>query len=458
MTSWQQQIDTVVAPAVARSKSIDAIDIDSGNLERVPDLIRDHIGDPADGVMLIADGNTYQAAGEHLGTVLRARGIHGDCYVYDAVPRLKPSVANADALLPRLESHEGPIVAVGSGVINDLVKYAAHRLEKPYVCVATAASMDGYASAGSPLSDQGFKHTIACVPPRVLVADMDVVAQAPGEMAGWGYGDLAGKVAAGADWIVADMLGIEAIDDVAWPLVHDHLRPWLAQAGAVRNGQPQALGALFAGLVITGLAMEFHGSSRPASGADHQIAHLWEMRDQSFQGVPVAHGACVALGTLSVLALYDWLLQQDLAHIDVDALVASRPVLPDDIREVERAFGDSHIAERSLVEIEAKYVDDGALRRRLRHLKANWGILRARLQGFLIGATGMRSLLTAAGVITDPMEVDIGRALHKKTILEARLIRRRYTVLDLLCDLGMLETAVDATFAPRGYWGAQSPS
>ena len=68
--------------------------------------------------------------------------------------------------------------------------------------------MDGYASAGSPLSDHGFKHTVACAPPRILVGDMEIVARAPAEMAGWGYGDLAGKVAAGADWIVADRIPV----------------------------------------------------------------------------------------------------------------------------------------------------------------------------------------------------------------------------------------------------------
>ncbi len=455
---WRQQIDTVVAPAVERSANIDAIEIGSGNLERVPALLREHFGDTSAGVLLIADGNTNDAAGKRLDALLGAAGIPSDTFLYDALPRLKPSLANAEMLLPRLESYRGIIVAVGSGVINDLVKYAAYRVRKPYVCVATAASMDGYTSAGSPLSDRGFKHTIACAPPRILVADMDIVANAPQEMAGWGYGDLAGKVAAGADWIVADALAIEAIDDLAWPLVHDHLHPWLAQAEAIRQRQPRALGALFAGLVIAGLAMEFHGSSRPASGADHQIGHLWEMRDVSFQGLPVSHGACVALGTLSVLALYDWLLRQDFTAIDIDALVASRPTLAVDLKQVEQAFGNSNIAVRSVDEVKAKHVDDGLFRQRLGLLSENWLLLRDRLREFLIDASQMRRMLAAAGVVTDPLQVGIERAQHQQTILEARLIRRRYTVLDLLYDVGMLETAVEATFAPDGYWGSGTRS
>ena len=103
-------------------------------------------------------------------------------------------------------------IAVGAGVINDLVKYAAYRKGLPFMSVATAASMDGYASGGAPLSKNGFKHTIACVPPRVIVADSHILATAPAPMAGWGYGDLAGKIPAGADWIIADALRVEAMD------------------------------------------------------------------------------------------------------------------------------------------------------------------------------------------------------------------------------------------------------
>jgi glycerol-1-phosphate dehydrogenase [NAD(P)+] len=95
------------------------------------------------------------------------------------------------------------------------VKYAAFRLDRPYLCVATAASMDGYSSAGAPLVDDGFKKTIACRPPRAILADLAVIRAAPPAMAGWGYGDLAGKVPAGGDWLLADALGIEPLDDRA---------------------------------------------------------------------------------------------------------------------------------------------------------------------------------------------------------------------------------------------------
>jgi glycerol-1-phosphate dehydrogenase [NAD(P)+] len=162
------------------------------------------------------------------------------------------------------------------------------------------------------LSEKGFKKTIPCRPAKALLADLDVIAAAPAEMTGWGYGDLAGKVPAGGDWIIADALGIEAIDDVAWPMVQGGLEGWLSQPDRIAAGDPAAIEGLFLGLTLVGLAMEAHGSSRPASGADHQIAHLWEMDDLHHHGERVSHGACVAVGTMAALRMFDWLLTRDL--------------------------------------------------------------------------------------------------------------------------------------------------
>ena len=450
MSSWQAQLKATIDPVVRRSKTVDAIVVGSGVLDQVAPLLTAHFG--ATKAVLVADDKGFEAAGQRVDAILARAGIAVTRHIFPAEPRLKASVENASAIVEAVRRTGGLPVAVGSGVINDLVKYAAFQLDQPFFCVATAASMDGYASAGAPLSDRGFKHTIPCAPPRVMLADLDVLSKAPAEMSGWGYGDMAGKIPAGADWIVADALGIEAIDDVAWPLVQNNLRDWLSAPAAVAAGDPQAMAFLFAGLVVSGLAMEFHGSSRPASGADHQIAHLWEMEDVAFGGVPVSHGACVALGTLTVVSLYDWLLAQDLSGIDARTIVGNRASLAAEEAEIRRRFGKGAIAERSIVEIRAKYPNDDTLLARIDHIKAIWPALRARLTEFLVPMPALRSMLRKAGVVTDPLQVGIGRAHHKNSVLSARFIRQRYTILDLLNDLGLLDSAIDSCFGPDGVW------
>lgn len=444
-----EQVSTLQS-AIAQSKVIRAIVVESGSLRQVPDLLRAHFDTP--GVFLVADENTMAAAGQALAQCLSERGVAVATHVFPGSPRLKGKVENAEVLVPLIRENGGVPVAVGSGVINDLVKCAAFQAGVPYATVATAASMDGYASAGSPLVRDGFKHTIACAAPRVVVADLDVVAAAPKEMASWGYGDLAGKLPAGADWLIADALGIEALDDSAWPMVQGNLRSWLAHPSRLARGDAEATGALFTGLVLVGVAMEVHGSSRPASGADHQIAHLWEMDGLEIAGLPVSHGTCVAIGTLTALSLYERLLARDLGDLDAGDVIARRPRLADLEAEIDRRFPNPAIAERAMQETRAKFIEDGGLRGRIDTIRRTWPDLKRRLAAQLPSFDTMRAMLADAGLPTDPSDIGIDGAYHRETVIASRLIRRRYTVLDLLEDSGLFDRAVDEIFSAGGRW------
>jgi len=442
--AWRGELDAVVGPAVARSRTIDAIRIGPGVLGETAELFARHFGECV--VFLVADGHTWQAAGAAVAEVFAAAGQAVERFVLPAAPRPKPTVELADEVAHRLTANSAVPVVVGSGVLNDVVKHAAFSLGRPYLCVATAASMDGYASGGAPLSAAGFKKTIACRPARVVIGDLDVIAAAPRAMTAWGYGDLAGKMPAAGDWLVADALGVEPLDDVAWPLVQDRLRGWLADPAGVAAGDTEAIAALFAGLTISGLAMEFHGSSRPASGADHQIAHLWEMEGLVVDGEPAAHGACVAVGCHTVLALYDWLLDQDLAGLDVDAVAARAPSLAAKHAAAEAALAPA-LAERAKAETAAKHLDAPAHRDRLQALKHVWPRLRRRLDNHLMRATEMARLLRRAGAPVRATDLGVDARRHRRTVSASRFIRSRYTVLDLLDECGLLETALDDVFA-----------
>jgi glycerol-1-phosphate dehydrogenase [NAD(P)+] len=438
------ELSDSISHAVGLSRSIREIVIGNGVLSRVPELIRRYY--VSGKAFIVGDENTFGAAGRSLERILADAGIPFGSFVFPAEPYLKSSVENAESFLDRLRESAAVPVAVGSGVINDLVKYAAFQLKRPYLCVATAASMDGYASAGSPLSQQGFKHTIQCAPPPVIVADIDIIAAAPPAMAGWGYGDLCGKVPAGADWLIADSLGIEPLDSVVWPLVQHNLKSWINDPEGVASGQSGAINNLLTGLVLSSIAMELHASSRPASGADHQIAHKWEMDGLKTGSMPVSHGTCVALATLDVLSLYRWLLQQDFSTLDVDRVIRERRQLSDLKREVDEYFPSRAVAGRACLELEAKFVDDAILHERLGLVKKCWPELRKRLVEFLSPYQTIKADLKTAGVQTDPAAVGISREYQRQTIMSARLIRRRYTILDLLEETNSLDRAVDELF------------
>ncbi len=424
--------------------------LDHGAVAALPGLLRRHLA-PAR-ILLVADENTQAAAGAAAAAALAADGIAHDALVLPGRPRLKPRVAYAEEVAARIRATGAIPVAVGAGVVNDLVKRAAAMAGTPYAAVATAASMDGYAASGAALLDGDFKRTLPCPPPVAILADLDIVAGAPAIMAAWGYGDLSGKIVAGADWIVADALGEEAMAPGPFALVQDNLSTWLARPERLPAADPAALRGLVQGLLISGFAMQAHGTSRPASGSDHQFAHLWEMEGLSAEGQPVAHGACVGIGCVAMLALYEWLLRQDLGRIDIARALAARPDPAAEVQSTRAAFANQEMAESAVAEMAAKRTAPDAQRRRLERLQAAWPTLRTALAARLPRAADMQAWLAAAGAPATPAAIAIDAGKLAADYRRARLIRRRYTLLDVLADLGRLDEAVDDLFAPGGFW------
>jgi glycerol-1-phosphate dehydrogenase [NAD(P)+] len=444
--------------AAVRSASVTrSVDVDPGAIGRLPQVLA-RLGQRGP-CRIVADSNTMAAAGQRTLATLRAANIAtADPIVLDEVPRVKPRAETARDVAARLRAEAALPIAVGAGVINDMTKYAAEVAGMPYVSVVTAASMDGYAASGASMLDGGFKRTLACAPPIGVIADLDVVAVAPARMAAWGYGDLAGKLVAGADWTLADALGEDPIDRAPFALVQDHVKGWLAGYEGIRARRTEALRGLVDGLLITGFAMQAHGNSRPASGSDHQIAHVWEMEGLRVDGEPAAHGACVGIGTVAMLALYEWFVAQD-----VPGRAAEREHAPPLDRDAIEAELQASFAEASLVasartEMEAKLSRVHLRMARLRALQGGWPALRARIEARIVPAAMLQRWLAACGAASQPRDVGVPLRKLAKDYRRARLIRRRYTLLDCLEDLAWLDAAIDAVFAHDGFWGRGAPT
>jgi glycerol-1-phosphate dehydrogenase [NAD(P)+] len=438
-----------LASAVAAAATTEIVRIGRGCLDGLPG-VADAIA-PGLPCAVVADANTWRAAGARAADTLAWAGATlVEPVVLGGEPRVKPDVETARQLASRWRAERALPVAVGSGVINDLVKHAAELARVPYVSVPTAASMDGYAASGAALRENGFKRTFACAGPAAIVADLDVIVRAPAEMAAWGYGDLLGKLVAGADWVIADALGEEALNPTPFAMVQDNLLRWLLDPAGVRCGDTGAIDDLMRGLVMSGLAMQAHGNSRPASGSDHQFAHLWEMEELAVDGQPVSHGACVGVGCLSMLAAFEWLVRQDISGIDPAQLAARADAGHPDAASL---FPISFMAANAEIEMAAKATSPMAVERRLRALKSNWPAIAAWLRERLPRAAIVRQWLDAAGAPSSAAAIGVSVEKHAWDYARARMIRRRYTGLDLLRDLGWLDAAVGDLFGVGGFWG-----
>ena len=330
------------------------------------------------------------------------------------------------------------------------------------MCVATAASMDGYTAFGASIEKDGLKQTLSCPAPRVVVADLGVLEHAPEEMTASGYADLLGKVTSGADWLIADALEVEKIDPTGWSLVQDHLRGWTDSPAELRAGDQKAIERLMEGLILSGLGMQSYQSSRTASGAEHQFSHLWEMEGlghgEGHRGTLLSHGFKVGVGTVAIAALYELILERDLGDLDIERLRDSWPTGEAMERSV-RAQHTSPDLERGAVEQTlAKYISAGELAQRLELLRDVWPGLREKVRVQLMPAEQMREMLRAAGCPTSPVEIGLRWDDLEATYSRARTIRKRYTVLDLAFEAGILEECVDELFAPGGFWGRAAVS
>lgn len=443
---------SLIERAVECASDTRAIVVGADVLARVGPVVAELL--PGRTAIVVADETTWAVAGEATTAALRAAGVPlADPFVFDGTPPPYAGYENVERLREHLRPLDAIVVVVGAGTLNDIAKRASSELDRPYVCVATAPSMDGYAAFGASIAKDGYKQTLSCPAPIAVVADHRILAAAPGRMVASGVGDLVEKLPGGADWILADALGVEPLDDDVWTLVQDPLRDALADPEGIRDGVMEATVGLADGLVLSGLAMQAHQSSRPASGAGHQCSHLWEMEGLGVHDdPPLSHGLKVGLGTIMLTAMYEEALRLDLGALDVDAAVAAFPEWPD-LEQRIRAEGFSpELRSAALAQSRAKHPTPGDLRRRLTTLRDGWPALAERLRAQLLPAAEVEGILTTVGAVTHPSQIGLTPERFRATYTRAMRIRSRYTLLDALHEAGMLDSCIEALFAPGGFW------
>jgi glycerol-1-phosphate dehydrogenase [NAD(P)+] len=267
-----------------------------------------------------------------------------------------------------------------------------------------------------------------------------------------GYADLLAKVPAGADWILADGLGVEPIDPRAWAIVQGGLRDALADPAGARAGQASALAPLIEGLMLGGFAMQWSRSSRPASGAEHQFSHLWDMEHHTHNGVAPSHGFKVGVATHAISRFYEQLLAQEFTTLDVEACAARWADAETVEARVRERFADTDFITTAVTETRTKYIDDAALRVQLRRLQEVWPELRARLRTQLLPAAEVKRRLDEVGAPSEPEQIGITRERLRDSFLRAYHIRRRFTALDVAVRTDRLDTLLAGLFGPGGVW------
>ncbi|MGN1232831.1 MAG: sn-glycerol-1-phosphate dehydrogenase [Candidatus Cryptobacteroides sp.] len=438
-----------IETALQRARDTKALEFGEGAMERLPKMLEALF--PGKKVVIVADDNTYNAAGRRVCEILNDAGIRMEENFIFKDPELYAEWSYLEQLEAYLKERDAVPVAVGSGVINDLTKLASHHLGRRYIIVGTAASMDGYTAYGASITFEGNKQTFDCPAPLGVVFDPAIAAKAPAGMSASGYADLLAKVPAGADWIISDVVGSEAIDDFAFGLVQKNLRKALSDPAAVANGDVEATGMLADGLIMSGFAMQAISSSRPASGTDHQFSHFWDMEGLCFNGRHVSHGFKVGIGTMVSTACLEFLISKDLTKLDIDACVAAWPTWDAQEAYIRKIFEGKpgHLA-RGLAESKAKYCGPEEIRRQLNAIVAAWPELRERIREQIIPFDDVKEMLRLVGAPSSPEEIGVSKARLRDTFKCIPFMRNRYTGIDLIYRAGLLDEVTEHIFGRGG--------
>lgn len=417
---------------------------------KAPEIFRTFF--PSKKALIIADVHTWPVLGQKVFEVMQAAGIPTEKHII-MEEEFHAEWKYVELVDAQLDAHpDAVLVSVGSGVINDLCKLSSHHHNQSYLTLPTAASVDGYSSFGASITYQGSKQTFSCPAPIAILADINVIAAAPKHMTAAGYADLAAKVPAGAEWMVADYVGKAPLHHDAWHVLQDHLDGFLSNPEGVAAGDPDAIADVFEGLTLSGIAMQAARSSRPASCCDHLFSHILDMTEHRYKGKLQSHGFQVAIGTLTMCAVFDELFKQDLTKIDVDACVKAWPSLEQEQARALEIFKNFPAPKLGYDEITKKYDEADVVRAQLEKVRDGWPELKTRLQAQVYSFKKMQALFKAAGAPSDPSDIGVSRQQLKDMFPFVQLMRFRFNILDLAKRGGFYDDLVEPVFAKGGAW------
>ncbi len=390
----------------AHKTTIRRIVIEAGCLTSLPDHLRE-LGYSGH-VTAVYDSNTYDAKGmarpaadEEI--ILPAQGLHADEH---GVALLSNQLKKTDLL-----------VAVGSGTIHDIVRYCAAQEGVVFVSAPTAATVDGFASSVAAMTWGGMKTTLPAVAPVLILADLNIISAAPAHLALAGVGDIVGKYICLADWEIAHLLTGEYYCEYIAGLTKQAADKASAGAAGLASGSQGAYRDLMYALILSGVAMQLAGNSRPASGAEHHISHLLEMK---LVGNSAAmHGEKVGAATPLCAEVYHRLAQIE----DISGRV--RGYLPPDEEWLGGQFGAllPGILEENKNDCLMAVTPDALI--------THWQRVRAILMT-VPSPAHLTGLLRGLGAKASLEEIDVSPHLKEKLIVLSPWVRNRLTMLRIL--------------------------
>lgn len=413
--------------------------IESGAIAKVTDAIRELGGKK---VFVIDDPNTHKAAGEAVLAQLDRSNIPYTLFTFrDSRP--EPDEKAVGSVILHYDSSCDIIVGVGSGVVNDIGKIVADVAHAPYIIVGTAPSMDGYASGTSSVIRDNLKVSVNSHCPDIVIGDLDILAKAPMRMIQSGLGDMIAKYISIAEWRISKIINDEYYCDDTAALIVEGLDRCVKNAKGIASRDKEAVRAVMEGMVLSGVAANYAGVSRPVSGMEHYFSHVWDMRMVEFGTPADFHGIQCGVGTIDCVKVYD-----EIKKLTPDREKAEQYVKNFDydkwceyLRKWLGAGADQMIKNEQK---EKKY-DKSTHPARLEKIIAHWDEI-IDVINTLPSVGELNALFDTTGEPKTISDINIKKEEERAAFLITKDIRDKYIGSRLLWDIGELENVADIVF------------
>lgn len=377
------------------------------------------------GLALVCDENTHAVLGERVAAALAsiaqvtevrlAGRPHSDM---QTVAEIRRRSAGSDAL-----------IAVGSGAINDLCKYASAQDDKPYAVFATGPSMNGFTSANAAITVDGHKKSLPAAAPHGVFLDLGVLSGAPPRLIRSGFCDSLCRSTAQADWLLAHLLLDQPYREAPFALVAEDEAALFADPEGLMNGSLEAMRRLARVLVLSGFGMEVCGASHPSSEGEHLISHYAGMMAPA-DWPESLHGEQIGVTTLTMARLQQAMLAEAPPRVRPTAVTEA---------DVTAHFG-AELGPQCWRAFAPKRLDADAAAALNRRIETAWDDIGKRLAAVTVPVATLLDLLQRVGAPTTPEDLHWPRAFYRDAVRHAREIRDRYSFLDLAGDSGRFDS------------------
>ncbi|MBX2883924.1 MAG: iron-containing alcohol dehydrogenase [Granulosicoccus sp.] len=378
-------------------------------------------------ITIVSDPYTHEALGQRVFNALSADGQKVSEYIWQnpecsdkGVEHLRSVTAGSDAL-----------IAVGSGTINDTVKYACFLDNRDYSVFATSP-MNAFTTGTASVSFGGFKQSISCRGARGVYFDLSVLAKCPGRLISAAFADVICRTTAQVDWLMSHILFNTDYSEVPYTLLAYDEPGMVKRAGEMLSGDVDSLGMLTRISAIMGLGTRFTETTHSGSMAEHMISHYIDM----FAGERhprSSHGEQVGVATITMSQLQHGVL-------DSDSPPLMRPTVIDREALLTR-FGPDNV-DNMIKETQRKALDQKRADMLNERFASGWGEFRSRLQKVMLPFETLDQSMQAAGCQRTASDLGLDTDFYREAVSGARYIRDRFSMLDIVDDSVGLDTFV----------------